>query len=64
MPYALDPSIPGNPIGQFFQLRGRRYQEIALILASDEDRNGTSFQGQTEVLPDPFASNGPKSGAG
>lgn len=43
------------PIGQFFEYRGRRYKKLAPNLASDEDRNGTIFMYQTEVLPDPFA---------
>ncbi len=47
------------PIGQFFEFRGRRYQKLALSMASDEDRNGTIFQAQTEVLPDPFSRTGP-----
>jgi hypothetical protein len=42
------------PIGQHFEFRGRRYQKLALSMASDEDRNGAIFQAQTEVLPDPL----------
>ena len=38
------------PIGQHFEFRGRRYRKLALSMASDEDRNGTSFMAQTEVL--------------
>jgi hypothetical protein len=34
------------PIGRFFEFRGRRYQKLALSMASDEDRNGTIFQQQ------------------
>ena len=47
------------PIGQHFEFRGRRYRKLALSMASDEDRNGTSFMAQTEVLPDPFSRTGP-----
>ena len=43
------------PIGQFFEFRGRRYKKLALSMASDEERNGNIFQGQTEVLPDPLS---------
>jgi len=43
------------PIGGHFEFRGRRYQKLALNIASDEDKNGTLFQAQTEVLPDPFS---------
>ena len=43
-------------IGQHFEFRGRRYKKLALSMASDEDRIGTIFQAQTEVLPDPFHS--------
>jgi hypothetical protein len=43
-------------IGQYFEFRGRRYKKLALSMASDEDRIGTIFQAQTEVLPDPFHS--------
>src|ERR1039458_6872653 len=43
------------PIGQFFEFRGRRYRKLALSMASDEDRNGSVFQAQTEVLPDPLS---------
>jgi hypothetical protein len=58
-----NPSSPRLPtiqfqevlIGQHFEFRGRRYQKLALNMASDEDRNGTIFQAQTEVLPDPFS---------
>ncbi len=39
--------------------RGRRYEKLALSMASDEDRNGNIFQAQVEVLPDPFLRNGP-----
>lgn len=46
-------------IGQFFDNRGRRYEKLALSMASDEDRNGNIFQAQVEVLPDPFLRNGP-----
>jgi len=46
------------PIGQFFEFRGRRYKKLALSMASDEDRNGNIFQGQTEVLPDPLVKAG------
>ncbi len=41
-------------IGQWFEFRGRRYRKLVLSMASDEDRNGTIFQPQTEVLPDPL----------
>ena len=47
------------PIGQFFELHGRRYGKLALSMASDEDRNGNIFQAQTEVLPDPFSRSDP-----
>ncbi len=47
--------FPEIPIGQHFEFRGRRYQKLTLGMASDEDRNGTSFHAQTEVLPAPFA---------
>ena len=43
------------PIGQHFEFRGRRYKKLALSMASDEERNGTIFQGQTEVMPDPLS---------
>jgi hypothetical protein len=43
------------PIGQHFEFRGRRYQKLALNMANDEERNGTIFMPQTEVLPDPLA---------
>jgi|GEM_PF-6109308 hypothetical protein len=39
------------PIGRYFEFRGRRYQKLALSLARDEDRYGTIFLAQTEVLP-------------
>jgi hypothetical protein len=42
------------PIGQLLEFRGRRYQELALSLASDEERNGTIFRAETEVQPDTF----------
>jgi len=42
------------PIGAHFEFRGRRYQKLALSMASDEDRNGTIFMAQTEVGPDPI----------
>ncbi len=44
------------PIGQFFEFRGRRYKKLALSMASDEDRYGSIFMAETEVLPDPFPS--------
>ena len=43
-------------ISQFFEFRGRRYQKLALSMASDEDRNGNIFQAETEVLADLVAS--------
>jgi hypothetical protein len=43
-------------IDQFFEFRGRRYQKLALSMASDEDRNGNIFQAETEVLADLVAS--------
>ena len=43
------------PIGGYFESRGRRYQKISLVVARDEDGNGTIFVVQSEVLPDPFA---------
>jgi hypothetical protein len=46
-------------IGQFFEFRGRRYKKLALSMASDEDRNGTIFMAQTEVLPDSKSQIGP-----
>ena len=57
------PSSPRPPtvqfqeilIGQHFEFRGRRFKKLAVSMASDEDRNGTIFQAETEVLPDPFA---------
>jgi hypothetical protein len=42
------------PIGQLFEFRGRPYQKLALSMASDEDRYGTIFRAETQVLPDPF----------
>ncbi|MEI6393235.1 MAG: hypothetical protein WCT12_19285 [Verrucomicrobiota bacterium] len=42
------------PIGQHFEFRDRRYKKLARNMASDEDRNGTIFQSETEVLPDPL----------
>lgn len=42
-------------IGQFFEFRGRGYRKLALTMASDEERNGTIFMAETEVLLDPFA---------
>jgi hypothetical protein len=42
------------PVGRFFEFRGRRYKKLALSMASDEDRYGTIFRAETEVLPDPF----------
>ena len=33
--------------------------KLALNIASDEDKNGTLFQAQTEVLPDPFSRSSP-----
>ena len=61
-PYYLNPSpempltiqFQEIPIGQCFEFRGRRYQKLALSMASDEDRNGNIFQPQTKVLPDAF----------
>ena len=41
-------------IGQHFEFRGRRYRKLARNMAGDEERNGTIFMDQTEVLPDPF----------
>jgi hypothetical protein len=43
------------PFGGCFESRGRRYQKISLIVARDEDGNGSIFMAQSEVLPDPFA---------
>ena len=45
-------------IGGYFEFRGRRYQKLALNMASDEDRNGSIFMNQTEVSPDPYARTG------
>jgi hypothetical protein len=42
------------PLVQHFEFRDRRYQKLALSLASDEDRDSMIFQAQTEALPDPF----------
>jgi hypothetical protein len=47
------------PIGGYFEFHGRRYRKLALSMASDEDRNGTIFQAQTEVLPDPYSRSDP-----
>ena len=47
------------PIGGHFEFRGRRYQKLALNLASDKEKNGTLFQAQTEVLPDPLSQSSP-----
>ena len=46
-------------IGQDFEFRGRRYRKLALNMAGDEERNGTIFMNQTEVLPDPISRIGP-----
>lgn len=42
------------PLGQYFEFRGRRFQKLALSLACSEDRYGTVFHRDTEVLPDPL----------
>jgi hypothetical protein len=47
------------PVGGYFEYRGRRYLKLALSMASDEDRNGSIFMAQVEVLPDPFSRSGP-----
>jgi hypothetical protein len=39
------------PIGRYFEFHGRRYQKIAMSMACNEDRSGTIFMGETEVLP-------------
>jgi hypothetical protein len=44
------------PVGGHFEFRCRRYCKIAPSMAEDEDRNGTIFQAETEVLPDPLGS--------
>ena len=49
-------------IGHFAEFCGRRYQKLALSMASDEDRNGSVFMAQVEVQPDPLA--GTATGAG
>jgi len=54
------------PTDQHFEFRGRRFKKVAPCMAADEDRNGTIFQAEVEVLPDPLpqvqvASKTPKS---
>ena len=42
------------PIGHHFEFRGHRCRKLALSMASDEDRYGTIFMAETEVLQDPL----------
>ncbi len=55
MPYAPSHSFPGNPHRPTFRLRGRQYQKLTLSMAGDEDRYGTIFMAETEVVPDPLS---------
>ena len=40
------------PLGARFEFRGRRYEKLALSMASDEDRCGNIFQYECQVLWD------------
>jgi hypothetical protein len=39
------------PVGARFEFRGRRFEKVALSIASDEERVGNVFHADTEVVP-------------